>query len=359
MDYQHFKESFVDSITQSVDSYVGQKCTKKLEQVDKVNGRQDALIIIPDGSSMGTTMYLKPYYEEYCNGKSEKQLLDRALETIKKGIKDTPAFDLDMIRDYEKVKGMLSVDVVSAMKNKELLKNVPHQIIEDLAVVYRINLTFSDKEEGTILITDGLLKGYGIAPEQLHVDAVHNAAIIKPAQIANLGQVVYEAASQSGIDGLEGMEEAEIEGVFVATVPDKTRGAGVLVYENFLEDAAKQIGGDFYVLPSSLHEVILVKEHEDIQTAELRMMVAMVNNNEVMPEDILTYSVYHYDSNNRIFELGEKYEARRMKELAAGKVTKESVLKDLKEKQSCVDSRTSASKEVKKTVPRFQSGEVL
>lgn len=49
--------------------------------------------------------------------------------------------------------------------------------------------------------------------------------------------------------------------MFVATVPDKIHGAGVIAYPNFMEDAAEKMGGDFFVLPSSIHEVLLVKDN--------------------------------------------------------------------------------------------------
>ena len=102
----------------------------------------------------------------------------------------------------------------------------------------------------------------------------------------------------------------ENEPLFVATVPDKVQGASVLAYQNFMEQAAERVGGDFYVLPSSIHEILLVRDDGSMNRADLEDMVRTVNATEVQPEDILTDSVYHYDSKDKVFELAEKYEER-------------------------------------------------
>ena len=98
--------------------------------------------------------------------------------------------------------------------------------------------------------------------------------------------------------------------LFVATVPDKIQGAGVLAYQDFMEQAAERVGGDFFILPSSIHEILLVRDDGTFDINHLEDMVKQVNETEVAPEDLLTDSVYHYDSKEKIFELAEKYEER-------------------------------------------------
>ena len=147
--------------------------------------------------------------------------------------------------------------------------------------------------------------------------------------------------------------QAQDEFMFVATVSDNERGAGVLLYENFLEDAAKLLGGDFFVMPASRHEVVLVKKDADVSLEELKEMIKISNRLQMPKEEQLTDSIYHYDSKNQIFELADKYEARQKQELGAAKT---SVLKGLKEKQVEVDSRVARPKE---SVQKSRGGEVL
>lgn len=76
-----------------------------------------------------------------------------------------------------------------------------------------------------------------------------------------------------------GVEQAEMMGLFpvapedekiyVATVPDKVHGAGVLAYQNFMDQAAERAGGDFFILPSSIHEVLIVPDNGEMGLKDL------------------------------------------------------------------------------------------
>ena len=102
----------------------------------------------------------------------------------------------------------------------------------------------------------------------------------------------------------------EDEQMYVATVPDKVHGAGVLAYQDFMDKAAERAGGDFFILPSSIHEILIVPDNGKMNLKDLEAMVREVNVTQVSPADKLTDSVYHYDSKEKIFELGEKFVER-------------------------------------------------
>ena len=127
----------------------------------------------------------------------------------------------------------------------------------------------------------------------------------------------------------------EDEQLFVATVPDKTHGAGVLAYQNFMDQAAERVGGDFFILPSSIHEVLIVPDNGRMDLKELEAMVRDVNATQVAPADKLTDNVYHYDSKEKIFELGEKFVERQneREEATPEKDEKPSIIDDLKAKK--------------------------
>ena len=135
-----------------------------------------------------------------------------------------------------------------------------------------------------------------------------------------------------------------------ANMPDprldqaSTVGA-INAYQNFMDEAAEKLGGDFFILPSSIHEILLVKDNGQFDRAALEQMVREVNATQVAPEDKLTDSVYHYDSKEKIFELAEKFEVRaadRDVEKAAEKETARDA--DLDEKPSTL-AKLKANKE--------------
>ena len=159
-----------------------------------------------------------------------------------------------------------------------MLETVPHQNIEDMAVVYRFILSSDEDGRASILITNRMIETMGVTPEQLHADALENAPIIKPAEIKGMSEVMAE---------FMGVEQAELMGIvpvspeneqlYVATVPDKVHGAGVLAYQDFMDQAAERAGGDFYILPSSIHEILIVPDNGKMGLKELENMVREVN----------------------------------------------------------------------------------
>ena len=98
--------------------------------------------------------------------------------------------------------------------------------------------------------------------------------------------------------------------MYVASNKERIHGAGVIAYPEFMEEAAKRLGGDFYVLPSSIHEVILIPDTPDVSVLELQGIVQSVNVEQVAPEERLSDHIYHYDSKEKLFERSDKYESR-------------------------------------------------
>ena len=159
---------------------------------------------------------------------------------------------------------------------------------------------------------------------------------MKPLEIKGMSEVIAEmmGAEEATMLGIT-REEPQNERIYVATVPDKIHGAGVLAYENFMEQAAERAGGDFYILPSSIHELLIIPDNGVMDLKELEAMVKEVNATQVEPCDRLTDSVYHYDSKEKVFELGEKYAERQSEKESLGqeKGEKDSVLENLKAKK--------------------------
>lgn len=246
-----------------------------------------------------------------------------------------PAIDVSALMDYENMKEKLSVEVISANANADLLANVPHDRMEDLAVVYRFVMESSEDGRASILVTNNLMDRMGVSHEQLRADALENSPEIRPVVIMGMNEVMKEMIDPEVYEMFGIPDDAE-ETMYVATVPDKNSGAGVIAYQDFMDQAAERVGGDFFVLPSSINEILLVPDNGDMTADALRDMVKDVNAKEVSPEERLSDNVYHYDSKDHVFELAEKFEARQQEkktEIDEKSEEKGSVLKDLKDKQ--------------------------
>ncbi len=308
--YDNFKDLFMEEVKNQLED-AGIDAKISLNTVKKLNDSYEAMTVTPEGESIGVNIPISKFYDAYDEGMSVEEAVSRAVDLITQGFEEKPDINLDELSDYSVMKGKLAMEVVSAETNKEMLETIPHKMMEDMAVVYRFVINSDEDGRSSILVTNKMIENFGITAEELHADAMENAPQLKPVEIKGMTEVLAE---------LMGVEQAEMMGVgpvapedeqmYVASVPDKVHGAGVLAYENFMDMAAERAGGDFFILPSSLHEVLIVPDNGNVKLEDLENMVREVNATQVAPQDKLTDSVYHYDSKDKIFELGEKFVAR-------------------------------------------------
>lgn len=303
MNYESFKTTMAEDITKK---FSHENVKISFRHITKVNGNYEALTVIPADSNVGINLNVEKAFAAYEDVRNYAGILASAFNTISVGLSDVPEVDANVLLDYENIKRKLSIEVISAEKNAELLDKIPHDRIEDLAVVYRFVIESNEDYKTSTLITNGMIDHMGVSREQLRADALESAPKIRPAVIKGMNETIIELF---GIPTDVGDDVGEM--MFVASVPDKNAGAGVLAYPNFMDQATEKLGGDFFILPSSIHELILVPDHGEMDVETLKDMVREVNTTEVDPEDRLTDNVYHYDTKNHVFELAEKFAERR------------------------------------------------
>lgn len=303
----NFFEAFEKELAKGAAQLLGSEYELEFRQVKKANETYDALTIKPVGSNIGVNLNANALYAEYEKGTSLETIVDKAVNMAKTALKNRPDFDIDAFKDYEKMKSTLVIEVISKEANAELLEKVPYKELEDMAIVYRFLVGSAPEGTGTILITNQMLESYGITAEQLHDDAIRFAAQNRPMEILGMSQVL---AKQMGVDSLEALGlniPQEDEKVFVASTKDNLHGAAVIAYPDFLEKASERLGGSFFILPSSIHECILVPDKGGIVHESLKNMVREVNATTVDSVDKLTDNVYHYNAVEKVFETVEKF----------------------------------------------------
>ena len=355
MDFEDFKKILVEDIKNELEHRGRTNMEVSSVHVEKLNESYDAATVKEKDSHIGVNVNLNRLFDQYkANEITVTEAIFHAADIAENGLKDTPQFDVNSIADYSQMKDKLSMEVVSAEKNAEMLGTIPHEEMEDMAVVYRLILGENESGRGTVLVTNNLMEQFGITQERLHADAMKNAPEIRPSEIRGMSEVMNEIAP-----GMAPEIAPEDEQMFVASVPDKINGAGVIAYPNFMEDAAQKLGGDFYVLPSSIHEVLLVRDNGQMTAKELEQMVKEVNSTQVSPDEQLTDHAYHYDAKAHVFEMADRFEARQA-EMDAEEhgADKDSVLGDLKAKKDEA-AKQSPEKHAKDVVKKSRGGEAL
>ena len=230
----------------------------------------------------------------------------------------------EILQDYDFMKGQLIAQVISVKDNTERMEQMPHRQMKDMAVIYRFMMGESPYgEQMTVAVTNAMVDSCGITADQLHEDAITAMKMNQPYSIRPLGAVLAE------MDPFMDQEMGEVmgpPGLYVATTESKMYGAAVIAQPDFMDNAAEILEGDFFVLPSSLHEVLLFRDDGMTDYRGLEEMVRIINETEVQPADRLTNTVYHYDAGERLFETGKEFEDRMAEK---NLWNRESVLADL------------------------------
>ena len=331
MDFKEFVNKLEQDLKDAM-ADISPGATVDVRSVEKLQeGSYTGITISPAGGNVGMNLNANQLFDQMQDGQSYEGVLAVAVSTAERGLHDMPAVDVSELMNYEAAKKYLCFDVVGSDRNADMLEKVPHTDKENISMVYRLQLDSTENGAATVLITNAMMEQFGVTKEQLHADAMENAQEIRPADFRTMAAVMAEMMGMP-----EEMMADMAPPMYVATNQDKVQGAAVMFYPDFMDQAAKELGGDIFILPSSVHEVLILPDDGNMNAQELKEMVTTINASEVSPEDRLTDSVYHYDAQERIFELGEKFEERQAEKMAA-KEERSSVLKDLQDKKQDMD----------------------
>ncbi len=297
--FEEFKEILREGVANNIDAEV------TVVTVLKNNGiKLDALSIKSKSSNIAPLIYIASYYDEYSKGRGIESIVDSIIMIYKR----ESGISYEMISkftDYSIMKDYIQTKLINKKSNLELLENVPHKDFLDLAIVCMAILPFEEEQgdgqgDGTILVNRYHMERWGISEEEMFNVAIANSMEKNPAVIRVMNEIIKEMYIENA---LEVQEEDEICAMidsmdcklYVLTGTRKYNGAVVITYENVLRDFAKEKNCNIYILPSSIHEGILVLEEEGMSAVELREMVKSVNQTQLAETEVLSNSVYYYD----------------------------------------------------------------
>ena len=178
-------------------------------------------------------------------------------------------------------------------------------MVADMALVVNIHIDGLSDANGRscVVVSRPLMEMYGIDEAQLFADAEKNSLANEPMVFTPLGDMIKNLIEA---ENLPTPEDAGIV-TYIATNKSGFQGAAVAGYPDFCEKAAEAIGGSFYMLPSSVHEFILIKDDGKPKAKDLNAMIKNVNETVLEPRDILSAQCYHYNAKTKVLETGLKY----------------------------------------------------
>ncbi len=175
----------------------------------------------------------------------------------------------------------------------------------DLSIVFYLIVDMEERSTATILIRNEHLKVWGMDEEQLLSFAYENVQRLIPPQLFLMREIVEETLElgrRKPINLFEYPENLKGEFMYVLTNSHRNLGAAAILYPGVQKKIAEILNGGYYVIPSSVHEMIIVPMTESITRKELDQMVKEVNENVVDPEEILSDHVYIYDAGKEVLQ---------------------------------------------------------
>lgn len=305
-------ESFQYLLKEKLEEHLGSKCHVAPQKVTKNNGIcLQGLRISHDSSNISPTIYINHFYEKYQDDKISLEESVSGILTIYHHHKVNHYIDMDTFMSFEKAKQRICYKLINTEANRELLEEVPHKDYFDLSIVYIFEVNTEPMENACILIRNDHLANWNITEEELHQVASENTPRLHPYHIESLQKVMqeicmeqlehladdeYQDLNEEERDMMERIENMHDDcGMYVLSNKNRMFGAACMLYLDILKDFAAATGKNLMILPSSVHEVLILPVADTSDAEHFKECVMDVNRTQLEEEDILSDSVYYFD----------------------------------------------------------------
>lgn len=284
--------NFTALVKDEVEKRAGENCRVQVNDVRKNNGVVlRGLTVLQDGINISPTIYLNGYYESYGSGKATlDSVIDDVMNAWHKNKVDR-SVDIGYFTDYERVRRKIVYKIINTEKNRELLEDVPHVEFLDLSLVFRCLVAEDNPGTASILIHNSHMQLWGVSATDLYHAAKENTPRLLPGEIKGMNDVICELEdfNTDCVDYVDNLP------MYVLSNRKMVDGAACMLYPDLIKNFSKKAGSSIYIIPSSVHECLLLPADNTDDAEEIRAMIREVNDTQVKEEEILSYSVYFYD----------------------------------------------------------------
>jgi hypothetical protein len=254
-------------------------------------------VIIRKGQKAGINVYIDDLFMRYEHGEELTQLLEeaktRCLTALQTEIPPIPresSFRLDRIRDR------LTVRLLDVRSNRSYMMDRPYiDAGNGLVMVVQINAEETIMSEWIITVNNTLLESIGCSREELLTAALSNTIRLEPPVMFRLRDFVFSDEQQNLLEEYDESVQKDSESAYMLTNKSRFKGAAVLFYPGVMAKTADILGCGFYVLPSSMHELIIIPDSMGMSIRSMTEMLHHGNEAYVDEEEFLSDRVFHYD----------------------------------------------------------------
>lgn len=283
-------EQFLNVVKDKLPDYLLQYDVEDIHinTVSKNNGRKfTGIAIAVRDELISPNIYMDYYYMLYSEGKDINHILELITEEYIEARENIDSYDFKSVENMD-IQNNIFLKLINFEKNKDVLAKCPYIKYKDLAITFRILVKSDDSGIASACMTNRELHMLNMDIDSLYNVAKENTRRLFPPVLQKLDEMMFGKYSDGG-GRSQGMD------LYVLTNNQGINGAVYMSYEDIICDFAKE-HGSFYILPSSIHEVILLPREQDEEREELSEMVMEINRYVVTDTEYLSDNVYFYDS---------------------------------------------------------------
>ena len=300
-------ETFISEVMFEIGRILPEKYKDvNVRKVNKTNVVKTGMTLSNPENGISPTIYLDDFYEKAASmtiPQIAKEIVDTFvyyIENIPEEMRDA-AIAAQKFLNFDNVKDKLILSVISASRNAELLMDVPHKLVGDMAIIYKILANSEPGQFATANVKHDMLAAWGKTFDELYPWVKENSQRLLGSTYISMDEFLRQEMDMPTALFEEDSEEPDLFPPFMIPmyiISNKTKmlGAAAIFYGDELSIIAEKIQSDLFILPSSIHEVIAIPvldgNEDDAQT--FLQMVKDVNTGTVHPRDQLTDEVYLY-----------------------------------------------------------------
>lgn len=286
---------FVKAVESNVQKELAERVNVSVHTAQKNNGIcRKGISLSEQGSNISPTIYLEEYYRQFQQGNSVENIVQEILSLYGK-IRFREPWKEEILRDYAMLKNRIIYRIVNRQANRELLKEVPNVPYLNLSIVFHVLLEMNVYGTATMPVRNEHLMMWGVTCEEIYRQAGHNTHKIFPYNFKSMHTVIAELTNTESTDTEDEM--------YVLSNEIRSFGAAAVLYPACLEEIGERLGEDYYVLPSSVHEMIIVRKSVSPEKNILSQMVSEINESQVDAEEVLSDCAYFYSRRQKTLSL--------------------------------------------------------
>ena len=298
MNYQEFRDEVKKNIGMYLNTSGMENAKVEIETVQKVNKKLEGLKLVIENSKVCPIYYMDNLYKDYLSNGNFDLTMVELIEKLKFSEMEKPDFDLD----FNKIKDKVILELVNSENNKGLLENIPHRNIADLSVIYCWIIDANNYGITSAIVTNQVAEEINLSENDLFKSASENLKKTSPATIKSLEEVVMGIMNDQPEKNDQGIEIDDPDSIYVISNTRKQYGAAAILDTELMSNIAEQMDSNIYILPSSIHECLLVSDRFG-EPEQLQQMVREVNSTEVDIKDKLSDNLYVFNKDTKKIEI--------------------------------------------------------